>query len=194
MRRPSCPRQVASSLRDNPCRQSIGQNLPSGRAMDFVGISAVRYRATSLPSDQPRMCAGVSICPAKASATAAISNGSAKGASPCPGKSSARTSQPAGRRGIKSSNTWRFAVPTVYQINFFGGVWHECSFLVAQFETAQCATLRIMPRFRFRRPLPRLRKRFDGIFYRRGTKLPFVFPPCRGRGSVRQLSEKAARI
>ena len=32
--------------------------------------------------------------------------------------------------------------PTVYQINFFGGVWHECSFLVAQFETAQCATLR----------------------------------------------------
>ena len=84
--------------------------------------------------------------------------------------------------------------PTVYQINFFSGVWHECSFLVAQFETAQCATLRIMPRFRFRRPLQRLRKRFDGIFYRRSTKLPFVFPPCRGRGGVRQLSEKAARI
>ena len=65
--------------------------------------------------------------------------------------------------------------PTVYQINFFGGVWHECSFLVAQFETAQCATLRIMPRFRFRRPLPRLRKRFAEYFIDAAQSCPLCF-------------------
>ena len=35
--------------------------------------------------------------------------------------------------------------PAVYQINFFGGVWHGCFLLVAQIEAVKRAALRIMP-------------------------------------------------
>ena len=62
-------------------------------------------------------------------------------------------------------------------------------FLVAQFETAQCATLRIMPRFRFRRPLPRLRNDLTEYFIDAAQSCLCVSAISR-RDSVRQLSEK----
>lgn len=194
MRRPSCPRQVAPSLRDNPCRQSIGQNLPSGRAIGFCRDKARSDTGQPVRPATSREC--VPACRFVRRKLRQRRNIKRFG------KRRIAVSGQIKRADVPIGRQARYQIvkymavrrPTVYQINFFGGVWHECSFLVAQFETAQCATLRIMPRFRCRRPLPRLRKRFDGIFYRRGTKLPFVFPPCRGRGSVRQLSEKTARI
>ena len=83
----------------------------------------------------------------------------------------------------------------MYQINFFGGVWHECSFLVAQFETAQCAMLRIMPRFRFRRPFAEADANdLTEYFIDAAQSCPLCFRHVAGRGGVRQLPEKAARI
>lgn len=87
--------------------------------------------------------------------------------------------------------------PTVYQVNFFDGIRHGFSLLLAAHRRrAHYQALRIMPRFvrRFRRHLRWLPQRFGGIPHRRGKQLPPVFQARSRRRGVRRLSEKTARI
>lgn len=89
-------------------RQS-GETRRQAERTDFVGM-ARRQIQRDQSAERPAENVGgrIDLCGNSVGGCLNI-EGLREGRAPCPGKSTADTGHVAGRRGIKSSNTWRFA-------------------------------------------------------------------------------------